>query len=323
MSKITVKGSATGTGTVEIVAPSITTTETVTLPGATTTLVGTDTTQTLTNKTLTSPVINGTPTVPTAADGTNTTQAASTAFVQNQINGYVITSLAGATFPLTLTDAQLANPVIRFNGVLTENAVVIIPNANRKLWVVTNETTGAFTLTVQGSSGTGGVAVAQGKRNLIFSIGTSTYDAFTDFESIALTGTPTAPTAAAGTNSTQIASTAFVLANAARLSVDQTWTGAQRGTVTADNDLSFDMAGGNNFSCTPTAAGTLTFTNITAGQSGSIYLVNGSNYAISKNSAVLCPASMLAAISATGSHWLSYYAPTATTVLVSYAGALA
>lgn len=38
-------------------------------------------TQTLTNKTLTSPALTGTPTAPTAAGGTNTTQIATTAFV--------------------------------------------------------------------------------------------------------------------------------------------------------------------------------------------------------------------------------------------------
>lgn len=44
-----------------------------------------DGTQTLTNKSLTSPVSTGTPTVPTAAQGTNTTQAASTAYVQTEL----------------------------------------------------------------------------------------------------------------------------------------------------------------------------------------------------------------------------------------------
>ena len=323
MSKIAIKGSATGTGTFEIAAPSVTTTEVITLPSSTTTLVGTDTTQTLTNKTLTSPVITGTPTVPTATNGTATTQAASTAFVQNQINGYTSVVLTGATFPLTLTTEQACAPVIRFSGALTENATVILPSTQRRLWVVTNETTGAFTLTIFGSAGTSGVAVAQGKRNLIWSIGTYAYDAFNDFESIALTGVPTTPTAAAGTNSTQIASTAFVMANAARLSADQTWSGSQRGTVTIDNDLSFNLYEGNNFACTVSAIGTLTFTNITAGQSGNIYMYNNGNYAISKTASIKCPASMLAAISTTGYHWLSYFAPNGTTVLVSYAGALA
>jgi len=46
-------------------------------------VVGTTDTQTLTNKSLTSPTLTGTPTAPTAALGTNTTQIATTAFVQN------------------------------------------------------------------------------------------------------------------------------------------------------------------------------------------------------------------------------------------------
>jgi hypothetical protein len=43
--------------------------------------------QTLTNKTLTSPALNGTPTAPTASQGTNTTQVATTAFVQQALPG--------------------------------------------------------------------------------------------------------------------------------------------------------------------------------------------------------------------------------------------
>ena len=44
-------------------------------------------TQTLTNKTLTSPILNGIPTAPTAAKGTRTTQLATTEFVANAITG--------------------------------------------------------------------------------------------------------------------------------------------------------------------------------------------------------------------------------------------
>lgn len=51
-------------------------------------------TQTLTNKTLTSPALTGTPTAPTAAGGTNTTQVATTAFV-----AAAVASSGGMTYP--------------------------------------------------------------------------------------------------------------------------------------------------------------------------------------------------------------------------------
>ena len=93
----------------------------------------------------------------------------------------------------------------------------------------------------------------------------------------------------------------------AKLDVDQSWTGAQRGAVTADNDLSFDLAVTNNFSCTPSAGGTLTFTNHTAGQSGMILLTNGSNYAIAAAATTKIHATDLATISATGVWLLCYF----------------
>ena len=55
MSLVKVSGNASGTGTLTIAAPNTNSDYTLTLPQATTTFVGTDATQTLTNKTLTSP----------------------------------------------------------------------------------------------------------------------------------------------------------------------------------------------------------------------------------------------------------------------------
>ena len=57
MSIVTVQGNAGGTGTLTVTSPNTNSNYTVTLPTATTTLAGTDATQTLTNKTLTSPTI--------------------------------------------------------------------------------------------------------------------------------------------------------------------------------------------------------------------------------------------------------------------------
>ena len=58
MSQVAISGNASGTGTLTIAAPNTNSNYTLTLPQATTTLVGDDATQTLTNKTLTTPNIN-------------------------------------------------------------------------------------------------------------------------------------------------------------------------------------------------------------------------------------------------------------------------
>ena len=57
MSLVKVSGNASGTGTLTIAAPNTNSDYTLTLPQATTTFVGTDATQTLTNKTLTTPTL--------------------------------------------------------------------------------------------------------------------------------------------------------------------------------------------------------------------------------------------------------------------------
>jgi hypothetical protein len=60
MSKITLAPNASGTGTLTVAAPNTNTDYTLTLPTATTTLVGTDATQALTNKTLAGSTVDGT-----------------------------------------------------------------------------------------------------------------------------------------------------------------------------------------------------------------------------------------------------------------------
>ena len=88
-----------------------------------------------------------------------------------------------------------------------------------------------------------------------------------------------------------------------------TLTAPFRGTVTADNDLSFDLNVTNNFSCTPTGGGTLTFTNhaSSTGQSGFIWLDNSGGHAIAAAATTKINAADLTAISTAGVYTLSYF----------------
>lgn len=101
----------------------------------------------------------------------------------------------------------------------------------------------------------------------------------------------------------------------------ETWTASQRGTVTTDNDGSFDMNVTNNFKCTPTGTFTLTFTNITAGQSGYVLLINSSGYAVSAASTTKVGATFLATVSTAGTYLISYLSD-GTNVYCTASGAL-
>ena len=93
------------------------------------------------------------------------------------------------------------------------------------------------------------------------------------------------------------------------------------GTVTTDNDLSFDMNVTNNFKCTPTGTGALTFTNITAGQSGYVLLVNSGGYAITAAATTKVGATFLSTVSAAGTYLISYFTD-GTSVYCTTSGAL-
>jgi hypothetical protein len=106
-------------------------------------------------------------------------------------------------------------------------------------------------------------------------------------------------------------------ADTLKADVADTITVPMRGTVTTDNDLSFDMNASNNFSCTPSGTGTLTFTNITAGQSGNIYLDNSGGHAISAAATTFINSGDLTTISTAGKYFVSYFSPDGTNVYVS------
>ena len=163
---------------------------------------------------LASPGFTGTPTAPTANAGTSTTQIATTAFVmQNSV-----ATFNGRTGAISLMGndisaaggALLAGPA--FTGAPT--APTAVPGTSTTQLATTafvqaalsgisvgvasfNTRTGAVTLALSDITGAGGAPLA----------------------SPALTGVPTGPTAAPGTNTNQLATTAFVQAAQTQVTV--------------------------------------------------------------------------------------------------------
>lgn len=87
------------------------------------------------------------------------------------VAGRLALSVAGSV-DVTLTDAtitgigQASYKILEFTGVLTGSINVIFPTLARH-WIIFNNTTGAFTLTVKTSAGTG-IIVSQGTKQQVY-----------------------------------------------------------------------------------------------------------------------------------------------------------
>ncbi|PWI81993.1 hypothetical protein DEO48_00920 [Enterobacter sp. CGMCC 5087] len=86
---------------------------------------------------------------------------------------YGLTSVALAGTNITLTPEQAAKETIVLTGTLTANVQVIMP-AWVETWLVINNTTGAFTVSVKTSSGSG-VNIGAGTTNQIYGDGNNIY----------------------------------------------------------------------------------------------------------------------------------------------------
>lgn len=83
--------------------------------------------------------------------------------------GYLTKSVAGGA-NVTLSDVEAQHAVHEYTGLLAANIDVIVP-AESKVYLVHNNTSGAYTLTVKTSGGSG-VAVTQGKKVVLVCDGT-------------------------------------------------------------------------------------------------------------------------------------------------------
>lgn len=168
----------------------------------------------------------------------NTTNRNLGDLIEQSITGVTTVDVTSGNKTLLALNGALdeaRSPVLVVLGTPTGALIVTVPNA-QKQYVVKNNTTVAVTVNTAG--GTGYVCPAKSTSQVIVEVvgaglvtgttitdimaavlkATSLADALGDLgaaplESPVFTGNPTAPTAIAGSNTTQIATTAFVLAN--------------------------------------------------------------------------------------------------------------
>lgn len=89
---------------------------------------------------------------------------------------YTVINIAGSG-TYTLLGSELNRIAYRFTGTLTGNRTVVVPATVQQYWI-DNQTTGAYTLTVEVFGG-GGVIVNQNSRGIYYSDGTDLLDADT------------------------------------------------------------------------------------------------------------------------------------------------
>ena len=168
---------------------------------------------------LASPTFTGSPTAPTAVAGTNSTQIATTAFVNDAIAGFGAGDMSKSTYDTDndgKVDAAETADAVPWSGI-TGKPTSFMP-----------------------SSHSHSIAQVTGLQTAL--------NAKAALASPALTGSPTAPTATAGTNTTQIATTAFVAAAIGAL-ID-----AAPGAMDTLNELAAALGDDPNFATTVTNA---------------------------------------------------------------------
>ena len=166
--------------------------------------------------------------------------------LEQAITGVTSITMANADYTLTsyngVTD-EARNAVLVVGGTNSASRQIIIPLVE-KLYVITNNTSGGYAITIGGATGTT-VTIPNGVTAQVYCDGINTYSSqtgsagnftvngtliatgLTDTGNMTVggtlavtgattfTGIPSGPTASAGTNTTQLATTAFVLSNGA------------------------------------------------------------------------------------------------------------
>jgi len=106
--------------------------------------------------------------------------------IEKSIAGYVEQAVtSGGTTQLTITDGDATestsvarHAVIKLTGTITGNSIVTVPDSVEKVYIVTNGTSGAYTVQFKTASGTGiTFGVSEKTTRLVYSDGTNLVDA--------------------------------------------------------------------------------------------------------------------------------------------------
>lgn len=211
------------------------------------------------------------------------------------ITGYTTISLAGGDVSLTANNGatdQSRSAILELSGTMTGDAGVYLPSGVSKIYIVNNNTSGAFDATILINGGTGHT-VPQGGSAVVYTDGVTVTPTF---DSTGL-GFGTAATLNYGTSVNQLIPVSSADIRYVTTSAAQTVTGAKTftsittyngGTIEASatqayskfvsvavstSSVEYDFSTGNNFSTILNA--NVTFnnpTNVQPGQTGIIYI---------------------------------------------------
>jgi hypothetical protein len=173
-------------------------------------------------------------------DATATTTNAATLYIEGAMSGVTPT---GGNYSLWIDDGES-----RFDGEINMPGLIGVATAMDSALVL-NRSTGRLEVRKVPSGGTIDATPTNGSTNAVQSDGV--FDALAlkaNLASPTFTGTPAAPTAAVGTNTTQLATTAFVMSNKATrlvLGADEVNNNAVANTLEDITALQFPVTAGN------------------------------------------------------------------------------
>lgn len=131
--------------------------------------------------------LTGSPTATSPAIGDNSGNLATTAWVQ-YLNNMLQLNVAGNS-NVTLSAVQYGYGSINLSGALTGNIALIFPSGIAGKWVVGNNTSGAFTVTLEtAATGTNTIVLPQNYWTTIVSDGTSLYRSYTYLNAADISG---------------------------------------------------------------------------------------------------------------------------------------